>query len=541
MTSARAGETDFIVVGAGSAGCALAARLSEYSSAQVTLLEAGGSDAHTYIAMPLTWMKLLAMPQFGWGTMSEPEPHMDGRVLPLPRGRVLGGCSTINGTMYIRGMAADYDAWRDSGLPGWGFSDVLPYFRRAESNWRGASEQHGDAGPLSVTPMLRHPELHSPLLAAAAAQGYGAIADFNVPRPEGFGMPDCTIRNGRRHSAKNAYLDPARGRANLRVESEAQVLRVLIENGRATGVEFARAGMRQVLRARREVILCGGAFHSPQLLMLSGVGPAEHLREQGIAPLLDLPGVGANLQDHPIASSFWAAAKPNTFDRDLRLDRLGFNVLRWWLTGRGTPAQSPLTIQGFLRSDASQDRPDLQFQASHVAFTARPWFPLWRKGAGHQISTGTLLLNPDSRGRVSLRSADAHDTPRILLNFLAEERDRRVLRESIRITRRMLGSAPAREVVAGELAPGPQAQTDDQLDAWMRATVISAAHPTSTCAMGNGAMAVVDAQLRVRGIEALRVADCSIMPRIVRGNTNAPAIMIGEKAADLVLGRQSPH
>lgn len=534
-------DTDFIIVGAGSAGCALAARLSEYSDSQVTLLEAGGSDASTYIAMPLTWMKLLAMPQFGWGTMSEAEPHLDERVMPLPRGRVLGGCSTINGTMYIRGMAADYDAWRDSGLAGWGFADVLPYFRRAESNWRGASEQHGDAGPLSVTPMRPHPELHAPLIAAAATQGYAATDDFNVPQPEGFGMPDCTIRAGRRHSAKNAYLDPARGRANLHVESHAQVLRILIEHGRATGVEFERDGARHVLRARREVILCAGAFHSPQLLMLSGFGPARHLREHGIAPLVDLPGVGANLQDHPIASTFWAAAKPNTFDRDLRLDRLAFNVVRWWLTGRGSPAQSPLTIQGFIRSDSTQDRPDLQFQASHVSFTARPWFPLWRKGAGHQISTGTLLLNPDSRGQVSLRSADAHDTPRIVMNFLASERDRRVLRESIRITRRMLQSAPAREAVAVELAPGADAQADDQLDAWMRATLISAAHPTSTCAMGNDALAVVDAQLRVRGVDALRIADCSVMPRIIRGNTNAPAIMIGEKAADLVLGRASPR
>jgi choline dehydrogenase len=529
-------EADFIVVGAGSAGCALAARLAEYSAAQVALLEAGGSDAHSYIAMPLTWMKLLVMPQFGWGTMSEPEPHMDGRVQPLPRGRVLGGCSTINGTMYIRGMAADYDAWRDSGLPGWGFADVLPYFRRAEHNWRGASDMHGDAGPLSVTPMRRHPELYAPLAAAAATLGYAQIDDFIVPQPEGFGLPDCTIRRGRRHSAKNAYLDPARGRANLRVEPEAQVLRILIEQGRACGVEFERGGVRQVLRARREVILCAGAFHSPQLLMLSGIGPGEQLREQGIAPLVDLPGVGANLQDHAIAQTFWAAARANTFDRDLRLDRLGFNLARWWLTGKGTPAQSPLTIQGFLRSDPSEDRPDLQFQASHVAFTARPWFPLWRRGAGHQISTGTLLLNPASRGRVSLRSADAHDTPRILLNFLAEEHDRWTLRESIRITRRLLHSAPAREVVTQELAPGAEAQSDAQLDAWLRATVISAAHPTSTCAMGNDSMAVVDAHLRVRGIEGLRVADCSIMPQIVRGNPNAPAIMIGEKAADLVLG-----
>ncbi len=271
--------------------------------------------------------------------------------------------------------------------------------------------------------------------------------------------------------------------------------------------------------------------------MLSGIGPAAHLQQHGIRPLVDLPGVGANLQDHPIAPCFWAAAQPNTFDRDLRLDRLAFNVLRWKLTGRGTPAQSPLTIQGFIRSSPEQDRPDLQFQASHVSYAAKPWFPLWRKGAGHEISAGTLLLNPESRGRVSLASADPHALPKILLNFLAEEPDRRAMREAIRITRRIFNSEPARPFIARELAPGKDADSDDALDAWLRATVISAAHPTSTCAMGTDGNAVVDAQLRVRGIEGLRVADCSVMPRIIRGNTNAPAMMIGEKAADLVLGR----
>jgi len=515
----------------------VAARLAEYSPSRVVLFEAGQEANHPLISMPLTWMKLLAMPQLGWGTMSEAEPHMDGRVQPLPRGRALGGCSTINGTMYIRGMAADYDAWRDAGLPGWGYDDVLPYFKRAESNWRGESEDHGASGPLSVTPLVKHRELYPALVKGARELGYPEIDDFNVPAPEGFGIPDCTIKNGRRHSTKAAYLDPVRERKNLRIETDALVTRILIEDGRALGVEYERDGKIHRLRARREVIVSGGAFNSPQLLMLSGIGPAAHLKEHGITPLVDRPGVGENLQDHAIAQSFWKAARPNTFDRELRLDRLAFNVARWFLTGRGTPAQSPLTIQGFIRTDESQIRPNAQFQASHVSYNARPWFPFWREGAGHEISTGCLLLNPKSRGRVTLASASPNALPKVLLNFMAEEDDRRALREAIRFTRRLFLTESAREVVASELSPGSSAQSDQDLDAWLRATVISGAHPAGTCAMGMGPASVTDAHLRVYGVEGLRVADCSVMPTIIRGNTNAPAIMIGEKAADLILGR----
>jgi choline dehydrogenase len=527
------------VVGAGSAGCALAARLSEYSSSSTVLLEAGGRGNHPLIRMPLTWMQAMAIARFGWGTESEPEPHLDNRVQPLPRGRVLGGCSTINGTMYIRGMAHDYDRWRDAGLTGWGFEDVLPYFRRAESSWRGAGRLHGSTGPLCVTPLKKHPELYPAFLAAAATLGYREIDDFSIEAPEGFGIPDCTIKGGRRHSTFDAYLGSGRSRPNLRILSESLVGRVLIEQGRACGVEFERGGERHVLRARREVILSGGAFNSPQLLMLSGIGPGAQLQRHGIQPLVELPGVGENLQDHPIALSFWRAARPNTFDRELRLDRLARNLLRWTITGKGSPAQSPLTIQGFIRSGPDQDHPDLQFQASHVSYAARPWFPLWRQGAGHQISAGVLLLSPQSRGRVTLAGPDPKLLPRILLNFMAEESDRRRLRESVRIMRRFFNSAPAQPFISTELGPGPQCDADLELDAWLRATVISGAHPTSTCAMGVGSAAVVDAQLRVRGVDGLRVADCSVMPRITRGNTNAPAIMIGEKAADLILGRRA--
>jgi choline dehydrogenase len=529
---------DYVVVGAGSAGCVMAARLSEDPKVSVLLLEAGGPASKYHLKMPVGFLKAVMDPAVNWGYWSEPEPHMNGRPLPLPRGKVMGGSGSINGMFYMRGHPRDFDQWAQMGASGWSYADVLPYFKKMESSWRGAGPHHGASGPVRVASIDAHHPLHDALMASAAGAGFPTSDDLSGDNPEGFARGECTIdQRGRRVSSATAYLRPALSRPNLEVRDSALVHRVVIEDGRATGVDYERGGERLVAHCRREVILCGGAYNSPHLLMLSGIGPAEHLREMGIAVVADSPGVGSNLSEHATASMEFAATRPVTFLKELRADKVALSALRWAVLGTGPLANQLNSCNVVIRSREGLDRPDIQIMANPIRFDAKIWFPGLTPRQDHLFWAGIVALHPKSRGWVRLKSADPHELASVTLNLLSDPDDLATLRAGMRAARRIYHTAPQSALTGAEVTPGERVQTDDELDAYLRATTYICMHPVGTCAMGMGERSVVDPELRVKGVEGLRVVDASVMPTVPGANTNAPVMMIAERAADLIKGK----
>ena len=535
----RATDFDFIVIGAGSAGSVLAARLSEDPGARVLLLEAGGRNGSLLVKMPAGVGSLIkAKSKHNWGFWTEPEPHMNGRRLWQPRGKGLGGSSAINGMVYIRGHPRDYDQWRQMGLDGWSYAETLPYFKRAENFVDGACAYHGAGGPLTVTWGERtdHP-LYRASLEAGRQAGHRLTDDFNGFDQEGFGRYQLTIADGQRWSAARGYLAPIAKRANLTIVTGARTHRVVIANGRATGVDYSLGEDKPVQRAtaKCEVIVCAGAFQSPQILQLSGIGDPEMLVAHGIAPVLERAGVGANLQDHLDVALNWTCTQPITIYNDIKgLGQLKAG-LQYMLTGKGTGRQNGLETGAFLKSRPDLDRPDLQVHFVLAIMQDHAKVAVKRDG----FTMHVCQLRPESRGRVSLSSGDPYADPAILMNFLSTEEDRRAVREGVRILRNVVAQAAFDPFRGEEIMPGPAVTDDAAIDAFIREKGETIYHPVGTCRMGrvDDPHAVVDKDCRVIGIEGLRVVDASVIPALVGGNTNAPTIMIAEKIADVIRGR----
>ncbi len=532
MASSLAGRVfDYVIVGAGSAGCVLANRLSEDPDVEVALIEAGGRDFNPWIHIPSGYYKNILNPAITWQYGSGPEPHLGGRVINWPRGRVLGGTSAINGLLYVRGQANDFNVWRQLGCDGWAYEDVLPYFKKAEGQERGASELHGADGPLGVSDVRMDNPICDAFLASCIAEGIPATDDFNGEKQEGAGYYQLTNRHGRRSSTAVAYLHPVRSRANLTVVTKALTHKVLFDGPTARGVEIERNGQRETVQARGEVILSGGAIGSTQILQLSGVGPAEVLRAAGVDVHHDLPGVGENLQDHYQARLMYEMRGRGSLNSvwHSRVEQMRAG-LEYALGRKGILTIGAGVVGVFCKSSPELDDPDIQFH----------FIPLSGDGPGKGLHPfpGVIVsvcqLRPESRGHIRITSDQVHDKPAIVSNYLEAELDRHVLLEAMKLARRIVARPPFADMVVREFAPGPEKQSDEELMTFACETGTTIFHPCGTCKMGTDPMAVVDPRLRVHGLSGLRVVDASVMPTMTSGNTNAPTIMIAEKAADMI-------
>ena len=524
-------EFDYIVAGAGSAGCALANRLSADAGNRVLLLEAGGRDTYPWIHIPVGYFKTMLNPKTDWCYQTEPDPGLNGRSIPWPRGKVLGGSSSINGLVYIRGQSHDYDQWRQLGNAGWAWDDVLPYFMRAEDNERGANATHGEGGPLGVSDVGFSRGFSDAFIDAAEEIGIPRTNDFNSGDQEGAGYFQLTTKNGRRCSAAVGYLKPIKDRANLTIATGAQVRRVLFDGKRAIGIEYDANGQTTVARAKGEIVLSLGAIGSPQILQLSGVGPGALLGEFGIPVVRELPGVGENLQDHLQIRAVYKTNQPSLNDEVNSLFRKALIGLEYALFRKGPMTIAAGHVGMFAKTREELETPDVQFH----------FIPLSTKGPGdglHDFSAFTssvCQVRPESRGRIVIKSPNHADYPAIIPNYLSTEIDRQTIVAGMKLSRKIMATPTMQDLIIEEFLPGLGVQSDDELLEHARDNAGTIYHPVGTCKMGNDPMAVVDERLRVRGVDGLRVADASIMPTLVSGNTNAPSIMIGEKASDMVL------